>query len=59
VSDSNSIVDLGSGAGFGQIEISRKANSNQFIRDWADENDVSEFLVAASIIGEKPEAAHE
>lgn len=42
-------------AGFEQIDISPKDDSDQFIREWDDEYDVSEFLVSASITGRKPE----
>ena len=41
-------------AGFEQIDISPKDDSEQFIREWDDEYDVSEFLVSASITGQKP-----
>ena len=46
-------------AGFEAIEITPKDDSEEFIRDWDDEYDVSEFLVSASITGRKPEAADE
>ncbi|MFC6989005.1 arsenite methyltransferase [Haloplanus sp. GCM10025708] len=42
-------------AGFEQVEISPKDDSDRFIREWDDEYDVSEFLVSASITGRKPE----
>lgn len=42
-------------AGFEHIDISPKDDSGQFIREWDDEYDVSEFLVSASITGRKPE----
>lgn len=46
-------------AGFEQTDISPKDDSDQFIREWDDEYDVSEFLVSASITGQKPETTHE
>ncbi|MFB6353946.1 MAG: arsenite methyltransferase [Halobacteriales archaeon] len=41
-------------AGFEQIDISPKHDSDRFIREWDDEYDVSEFLVSASITARKP-----
>jgi SAM-dependent methyltransferase len=41
--------------GFQRIDISPNDDSDQFIREWDDEYDVSEFLVSASITGRKPE----
>ncbi|WP_252700604.1 arsenite methyltransferase [Natronosalvus vescus] len=46
-------------AGFEHVDISPKDDSEQFIREWDDEVDVSEFLVSASITGRKPEATGE
>jgi SAM-dependent methyltransferase len=46
-------------AGFESVTISRKDDSDEFIRDWDDEYDVSEFLVSATITGRKPEADDE
>lgn len=43
------------GAGFERVDIAPKEDSDQFIREWDDEYDVSEFLVSASITGRKPE----
>jgi SAM-dependent methyltransferase len=46
-------------SGFESVAISPKDDSDEFIRDWDDEYDVSEFLVAASITARKPEVADE
>ncbi|WP_424004884.1 arsenite methyltransferase (plasmid) [Haloarcula salina] len=42
-------------AGFEQVDIAPKDDSDRFIREWDDEHDVSDFLVAANITGRKPE----
>ncbi|MFB6102001.1 MAG: arsenite methyltransferase [Haloplanus sp.] len=42
-------------AGFERIDITPKDDSDRFIREWDDKYDVSEFLVSASISGQKPE----
>ena len=41
-------------AGFERVEIEPKEDSDRFIREWDDDRDLSEFLVAASITGRKP-----
>ncbi|WP_226481322.1 arsenite methyltransferase [Natrinema amylolyticum] len=41
-------------AGFTDVAIEPKADSESFIRDWDDERDVSDYVVAATIEGEKP-----
>lgn len=41
-------------AGFTEISIEPKAESAAFIREWDDERDLSEYLVSATIEGEKP-----
>ncbi|MUW13240.1 arsenite methyltransferase [Halorubrum sp. CBA1125] len=46
-------------AGFESVTISPKDDSDEFIRDWDDEYDVSEFLVSATITARKPEVADE
>lgn len=43
-------------AGFTGVSISPKADSEAFIRDWDDERDLSDYLVAAMIEGEKSTA---
>ncbi|MEF8842144.1 MAG: arsenite methyltransferase [Haloarculaceae archaeon] len=43
-------------AGFGDVDVSPKDDSDRFIREWDEERDLSEFLVAASITGRKPTA---
>lgn len=48
------VRELLTDAGFEQIDISPKDDSDRFIREWDDERDLSEFLVAASITGRKP-----
>ena len=47
------------GAGFGSVSISPKDDSDEFIRDWDDDYDVSEFLVSATITARKPEVGDE
>ncbi len=42
------------GAGFEQVGISPMEDSKQFISEWDDDLDVSDFLVSASITGRKP-----
>lgn len=42
-------------AGFERIDVSPKADSDRFIREWDDDHDVSKFLVSASITARKPE----
>ncbi|SFP84100.1 Methyltransferase domain-containing protein [Halolamina pelagica] len=42
-------------AGFTSVDIAPKDDSEEVIRDWDDEYDVSEFLVAAAITARKPE----
>ena len=41
-------------AGFESIDVSPKDDSEEFIRDWDDEYDVSEFLVSAAITARNP-----
>jgi SAM-dependent methyltransferase len=43
-------------AGFVDVAIEPKDDSERFIREWDDERDLSEFLVSASITGRKPTA---
>jgi hypothetical protein len=43
-----------SDAGFTDVAIEPKADSEEFIREWDDERDLSEYVVAATIEGEKP-----
>lgn len=45
--------------GFKSVHISPKDDSDEFIRDWDDDYDVSEFLVSATITARKPEVADE
>ena len=45
--------------GFESVNISPKDDSDEFIRDWDDDYDVSEFLVSATITARKPEVADE
>ena len=44
-------------AGFVDVDVSPKDDSDRFIREWDDERDLSEFLVSASITGRKPDRA--
>ncbi len=41
-------------AGFTDVSIESKADSDEFIRKWDDERDLSDYIVAATIEGEKP-----
>jgi SAM-dependent methyltransferase len=41
-------------AGFRDVAVEPKSDSEEFIRDWDDERDVSDYVVAATIEGEKP-----
>ncbi len=45
--------------GFESVNISPKDDSEEFIRDWDDDYDVSEFLVSATITARKPEVGDE
>lgn len=44
-------------AGFTEIEIEPKADSDEFIRDWDESRDLSEYIVAATIEAEKPQTS--
>jgi len=41
-------------AGFVDVSIEPDADSEAFIREWDDERDLSDYLVAATIEGTKP-----
>ncbi|RBI62160.1 arsenite S-adenosylmethyltransferase [halophilic archaeon] len=41
-------------AGFTDVSVEPKADSDEFIRDWDSERDLSDYIVAATIEGEKP-----
>ncbi|WP_137285968.1 arsenite methyltransferase [Halorussus salinisoli] len=41
-------------AGFTDVSIEPKADSEEFIDEWDDERDLSDYVVAATIEGEKP-----
>lgn len=41
-------------AGFVDIDIEPKADSDRFIREWDDEHDLSDYLVSATIEAQKP-----
>lgn len=41
-------------AGFEQVEIEPKDDSDRFIREWDEERVLSEFLVSANTTGRKP-----
>jgi SAM-dependent methyltransferase len=45
--------------GFESVGIAPKDDSDEFIRDWDDDHDVSEFLVSATITARKPEGGDE
>lgn len=46
-------------AGFESVAIAPAEDSEEFIRDWDPDRDVSEFLVSAAITARKPEATDE
>lgn len=59
IAGASSISDLESmleNAGFADISVTPKENSEEFIREWDDERDLSEYIVSANIEGRKPEA---
>ena len=41
-------------AGFTDVSIAPKADSDEFIRDWGDDRDLSDYIVAAKIEAAKP-----
>jgi arsenite methyltransferase len=41
-------------AGFADVSVEPKADSDEFIREWDSERDLSDYIVAATIEGEKP-----
>ena len=43
-----------SDAGFGEIRIESDEDSEQFIDDWYEERDLSEYVVSATIQAVKP-----
>lgn len=43
-------------AGFTEIAIEPKAESEEFIREWDDDRDVSDYIVSATIEGMRPNA---
>ncbi|WP_323190210.1 arsenite methyltransferase [Halostella sp. PRR32] len=43
-----------SDAGFTDVAIEPKGDSEEFIRDWSDDRDLSDYVIAATIEGEKP-----
>ncbi|MFC7019544.1 MULTISPECIES: arsenite methyltransferase [Haloarcula] len=45
--------------GFESVQIAPRDDSDEFIRDWDDDYDVSEFLVSATITARKPEVVDE
>jgi len=42
-------------AGFEQVKISPKDESKEFIRDWAPDHNITDFVVSATIEGVKPQ----
>ncbi|SER70966.1 arsenite methyltransferase [Natrinema salaciae] len=48
------LAELLSDAGFVGVAIEPKADSESFIREWDDEHDPSDYVVAATIKAEKP-----
>lgn len=47
------------GTGFESVAIAPEEDSEEFIRDWDPDRDVSEFLVSVAITARKPEATDE
>jgi hypothetical protein len=43
-------------AGFVNVSIEPEEESEEFIRGWDDERDLSDYVVSATIEAEKPEA---
>ncbi|UPV99146.1 arsenite methyltransferase [Halorussus gelatinilyticus] len=41
-------------AGFADVSVEPKPDSEEFVREWDDEHDVSDYVVAATIEGRKP-----
>lgn len=41
-------------AGFADVSVEPKADSDEFIREWDSERDLSDYIVAATIEGQKP-----
>lgn len=41
-------------AGFEDLTVSPDDGSEEFIREWDDERDLSEYIVSASITGRNP-----
>jgi len=41
-------------AGFVDVDVSPKDDSDEFIREWDEERDLSEFIVSAEITGRRP-----
>ena len=50
----NSLEEMMRRSGFESIAISPKEDSEEFIREWDDERDLSEYVIAATIEAEKP-----
>jgi hypothetical protein len=48
------VLDLGSGAGFDGIKIAPKETSRSFIREWLPGKRVEEYLISAAIEVTKP-----
>ncbi|MFB6151235.1 MAG: hypothetical protein ABEJ40_05460 [Haloarculaceae archaeon] len=42
-------------AGFEAVDVSPAGGSDEFISEWDDERDPSEFVASATITGRKPE----
>lgn len=58
-STADRLQEMLAGAGFEQVDVSAKEDSKQFISEWDEERDVSDFLVSANITGRKPESSDE
>jgi hypothetical protein len=43
-------------AGFVDVDISPKEDSEEFIREWDESLDLDEYIVSAAITGRKPES---
>ncbi|WP_123538010.1 arsenite methyltransferase [Halosimplex salinum] len=52
------IEAMATDAGFVDVAIEPDDDSEAFIREWDDERDLSDYVVAATIEGTRPDAAH-
>lgn len=50
------LTEMLAAAGFENVEIAPNGESSEFIREWDDALDLSDYIVSATITGEKPES---